>query len=189
MDAQEVPDEVVVRRALIDKEQFGILIERYANKLIRYISRLGVSMYEDREDILQNSFLKAYRNLNSFDQTLPFSSWIYRIVHNETMSFFRRRRARPEVILDANAVEQLFAVEDEQADASGAAEYRLSNKELSRGLNTLSEKYREILTLRFFEMRSYTEISDILEIPVGTVSTMIHRAKRALRKQLEDRLT
>ncbi|HQU07562.1 MAG TPA: sigma-70 family RNA polymerase sigma factor [Candidatus Paceibacterota bacterium] len=188
MDAQDLTDELIAHRALLDKEQFAVLIDRYAEKLTRYLWRLGVSVREDREDLLQNAFLNAYRNLNSFDSTLSFSSWIYRVVHNEAMSFFRRKKSRPEVKLDAEGESLFFAIEDEQADASASTELRLSSEELSRALDVLSEKYREILALRFFEERSYAEISDILQMPIGTVSTMIHRAKRALRKQLGNRL-
>src|SRR5665647_2704997 len=85
---ETMTDEEIVRRTLLDKEAFALLIERYEAKLMRYCERLGVGLREDREDILQNAFVKAYKNLNSFDPTLAFSSWMYRIVHNETMGFF-----------------------------------------------------------------------------------------------------
>ncbi len=188
MDAHTLTDEDVAQRALEDKELFAILIERYAAKLTRYLARLGVSVPEDREDILQNAFLNAYRNMNSFDPALSFSSWMYRIVHNEAMSFFRRKKARPTVVLAPEDEPLLYAIQDDNADTSAHAERRLSSAELARALTTLPQKYRDILALRFFEERSYEEISDILEMPIGTVSTMIHRAKRALRKELGDRL-
>ncbi len=181
-------DEEVVYLAIKDKEKFALLMERYADKLMRYLARLGVSVYEDREDIFQDSFLNAYRHLSSFDLTLSFSSWIYRIVHNEAMSFFRRKKSRPEVILGIESDLFLFALRDENADTAAATERRLSAHELSLALAEISQKYRDILVLRFFEERSYGEISDILKIPVGTVSTMIHRARRSLRLYLGDRL-
>lgn len=180
----ELTDEEIVRRTLSSKDAFGMLIQRYEAKLVRYLERLGVHTREDREDILQNAFIKAYTNLNGFDPTLSFSSWMYRITHNEAMSFFRRRHARPQVILDAEGEILLTELKDETADSSMAAELRLSSEELGRALSQLSSQYREILALRFFEDRSYTEISDILEVPVGTVSTLLHRAKRALRERL-----
>ena len=179
-------DEEIVRRTLADKDAFAVLIERYEAKLARYLERLGVGVPEDREDILQNAFVKAYRNLNSFDPTLSFSSWMYRIAHNEAMSFFRAKRARPQVILDENGEALLTELRDERADAAEAAELRLSREELAKALASLSPKYRDALTLRFFEERSYAEMSDILEVPVGTVSTLIHRAKRALRAALPE---
>lgn len=179
-------DEDIVRRTLADKEAFGALIERYEAKLYRYLERLGIATREDREDVLQNAFIKAYRNLNSFDPSLAFSSWMYRIVHNEAMSFFRARRARPQVILDEENESLLTEFRDESADTSAVAELRLSREELAKAFAMLEPKYRDVLTLRYFEDRSYTEMSDILEVPVGTVSTLIYRAKRVLRGHLPD---
>lgn len=182
----DLPDEEIVRRTLHDKEAFGPLIERYEAKLGRYLERLGVGILEDREDILQNAFIKAYRNLNSFDPTLSFSSWIYRIAHNEAMSFFRRRHARPQVILNEESEMLLTELRDQDADASRLTELRLSREELAKAFETLEPRYRDALTLRYFEDRSYAEMSDILEVPVGTISTLLYRAKRILRKALPD---
>ena len=179
-----MPDEEIVRRTFTDKEAFGLLIERYEAKLTRYLERLGVGVAEDREDVLQNAFIKAYRNLGSFDPTLAFSSWMYRIVHNEAMSFFRARRARPQVVLDEGSEMLLTEFRDEQADTSAAAELRLSKEELAKAFDGLPPRYRDVLTLRYFEDRSYAEMSDILEVPVGTVSTLVYRAKAALRELL-----
>jgi RNA polymerase sigma-70 factor, ECF subfamily len=184
----EMTDEQIVRRALTDKEEFGILIDRYGDKLARYLSRLGLASKEDREDVLQNAFLKAYRNLNSFDPGLSFSSWMYRIAHNEAMSFFRARTARPTVTLGEDGERLLMEIKDEDADTSAVSDLRLSSVELAKALTQLAPKYRDALALRFFEERSYTEMSDILEVPVGTVSTLIHRAKRALHEALKDRI-
>ena len=180
----EMTDEEIVRRTLSDKEAFALLITRYEAKLARYLERLGVSVREDREDLLQNAFIKAYKNLNSFDPGLAFSSWMYRIAHNEAMSFFRAKRARPQVILDEDGEALITELRDDTADASAQAELRLSRAELAKAFATLEPRYRDALALRFFEDRSYTEMSDILEVPVGTVSTLIHRAKRALREAL-----
>jgi RNA polymerase sigma-70 factor (ECF subfamily) len=177
-------DGEIVRRTILDKEAFVVLIERYEAKLERYLTRLGVGLPEDREDILQNVFIKAYKNLNGFDPTLAFSSWIYRIAHNETMSFFRSKHARPQVILSEESEALITELKDETADTSVLAETRLSREELTKALETLPQSYRDALTLRFFEDRSYSEMSDILQVPIGTVSTLLYRAKRALRESL-----
>lgn len=177
-------DEEIVRRALSDKEAFALLVERYDKKLMHYLERLGVSVPEDREDVLQNAFIKAYRNINSFDPTLSFSSWMYRIAHNEAMSFFRAKNARPQVALNQDREALIVELRDDRADTSALAEFRLSSEELGKALAKLPVRYRDVLTLRFFEDCSYIEMSDILELPVGTVSTLVHRAKHALRKVL-----
>lgn len=185
----EPSDEAIVAEALADKERFALLISRYEAKLSRYLERLGLSVAEDREDVLQNAFIKAYRNLQSFDPSLTFSSWMYRIAHNEAMSFFRTRRARPSVVLDEAGQALLAEMRDEGADTAARAEARLTAASLGRALAELAPQYRDVLTLRFFEERSYSDISDILEVPVGTVSTLIHRAKKELRAKLSSQFT
>jgi RNA polymerase sigma-70 factor (ECF subfamily) len=114
---------------------------------------------------------------------------MYRIAHNEAMSWFRARSARPLVSLGEDSERLLMEIKDEQADTSHSADLRLLSAEVARALSKLAPKYRDVLTLRYFEERSYTEMSDILELPVGTVSTLIHRAKRALKDALGDRIT
>lgn len=183
---QDVSDEQLARRALLEKEEFGQIIARYEEKLGRYLVRLGLSVREDREDVLQNAFVKAYTNLNSFDPELSFSSWMYRITHNEAMSFFRARRARPSVTLDEESETLLTELKDENASTSAEAEERISKEQLQKAFAHIDPKYRDVLILRYFEDRSYTEMSDILEVPVGTVSTLIHRAKRAVKESLPD---
>jgi RNA polymerase sigma factor (sigma-70 family) len=110
----EIPDEEIVRRALLQTDAFALIIERYEAKLLRYLERLGVGVKEDREDVLQNAFIKAYKNLNSFDLSLPFSSWMYRIAHNEAMSFFRSKRARPQIILSEEGEGLITELADER---------------------------------------------------------------------------
>jgi RNA polymerase sigma-70 factor (ECF subfamily) len=100
------------------------------------------------------------------------------------MSFFRSKHARPQVILSEEGESLISELEDEDSDASALAELRLSREELAKAFATLSSPYRDALILRFFENRSYAEMSDILEVPLGTVSTLIYRAKRALRSSL-----
>lgn len=182
----DATDQEIVRQALSDKEAFAFLIERYETKLLRYLERLGLGVREDREDVLQNVFIKSYRNLNSFDQMLEFSSWIYRIAHNEAMSFFRAKRARPQVILGEDGEALLTELRDERADAVSLSEGRLNSENLARALAQIEPRYRDALVLRFFEDRSYAEMSDILEVPIGTVSTLLYRAKRALRGVLPE---
>jgi RNA polymerase sigma-70 factor (ECF subfamily) len=176
-------DEDVAREALNNKEAFAALVTRYQDRLDRYMRRLGMGRREDREDVLQNVFLKVYRNLNGFDTRLRFSSWIYRIAHNETMSFFRSRKARPEAPPDEgdDILERIPAVLDIEGDAN----IMLDAVRVRRALDTLDPKYRDVLVLRFFEDRAYNEMSDILRVPMGTVATLLNRAK----KKLHDAMT
>lgn len=188
MHNTEYSDAEVVLLALKDKEYLGVLIERYSDKLRRYIARLGVRNTDDQDDVLQEVFLKVYRYLNDFDTSLSFSSWIYRITHNETMTWFRKRNVRPEGHLVADGEEVLEFIADELRDPESHAELQLDSEHLEVGLRALDQKYRSVLMLRFFEGKEYEEISDILKIPVGSVGTLIHRGKSKLKEQLATKL-
>ncbi len=170
-----------------NKEAFAVLIRRYEKGLFRYVGRLGLAGEEDRIDVIQNTFIKAYRNILSFDTKLTFSTWLYRIAHNETISFFRSKKVRPEGHLVDNAEEFLDRIYDdgEKADISEEINKKINATHVSAALSKIDEKFRTVLILRYFEDKDYAEISDILEIPPGSVATLIHRAKKQLAKYLE----
>ncbi len=178
-------DAEVVALALQNQNVFAVLISRYETKLGRYLRRLGVVRPEDREDVLQDIFIKVYRNLQSYDSGFSFSSWIYRIAHNETMSWFRKRSARPDHTLvdDSDAVFALLS--DGKGGVEEAHMTGEDNDAVRDALDTLQPKYRDVLLLRYFEEKSYEEISDILAIPIGTVATLVYRAKERLRQTLQ----
>jgi len=180
MEEQQVTDVEIVQQALSDKERFGVLMDRYEAPLRRYIARLGIRNADDQLDVLQDVFLKVYRNLNGFDQTLKFSSWIYRIAHNEAISAFRKKNVRPEGHLVADSEEILSFVSSSMEAADEKFDKTINAEQVNQALLKLDEKYREVLLLRFFEHKEYDEISDILQIPTGSVGTLIHRGKKQL---------
>lgn len=179
--AQTLSDEELVRLTLADQEDFLHLVDRYRAPLTKYILRLTNARVEDAEDILQDALIKVYLNLNGFDGNLKFSSWIYRIVHNQVISQYRKIKARPE----GHAVDTL-----DQAAKNLAAEMNIAagvdsnilKEKFIRLMDLLPEKYREALVLRFWEEKSYQEISDIIRKPAGTVASTINKAKRELRR-------
>jgi len=175
-------DEEIAKKALTNKEAFGALMSRYQAPLERYIRRLGVPRKEDAEDILQNTFLKAYRNLNGFNTTLKFSSWIYRITHNETVSFIRTKHTRPEAF--TNPEDDLLERIPAAIAIERGADQVLDRARIAHALAALDQKYRDVIVLRFFEERDYAEISDVLQIPKGTVATLLNRAKKRLKHLL-----
>lgn len=177
-------DEELVKRTLLDKERFGVLIERYEKKLTRYITRLGVKNPDDQLDVMQEVFLKIYKNLNGFDVRLSFSSWAYRIAHNEAVSWYRKKSVRPEGHLVADSDEVVSLVASKELSADSVVDREINAQELTRALNALETKYREVLILRFFEHKEYDEISDILQLPIGSVGTLLHRGKKKLADEL-----
>ncbi len=130
---------------------------------------------EDKSaDIVQETFIKTYINLNSFDPQKKFSSWIYRIAHNQAMSSFPRHQ------------KQVTLPDDFEFDSGVNLEDDLIKQEFqahtTKCLKQMPLIYREPLSLFFIEEKSYEEISDILRIPIGTVGTRINRAKLILKK-------
>lgn len=176
-------DEELVRRTLSDRDEFLHLVERYKSRLLSYIRRLTSANQEDAEDILQEVFIKAYLNLNGFKPDLKFSSWIYRITHNQVISQHRKLKARPEgylTTLEDGAVWVLMT----ETDMVSEFDVEMTKGKVAAALVKLPEKYREIIILRFFEDRDYQEISDIMKKPLGTVASLLSKAKQALKKQL-----
>ena len=155
-----------------DQERYAEIIARYQNRLLRYANYLSGDSAKSA-DIVQESLIKAFINLNSFNTRKKFSSWLYRIVHNHAMNLFKREKVNFSVAL-SNNVDDGFDLEDE-----------LIKKELQQHARECVQQlpliYREALTLFFLESQSYEAISDILKIPMGTVATRVNRAKKLMK--------
>lgn len=182
-EKNEKTDEEIIQLILKNPDFFGVIIQKYEKPLARYIKRLGVFGNEDVEDVLQNVFIKMYKNINSFDVNLQFSSWVYRIAHNETMSFFRAKNIRPEGHLLNDSEEILPLIQDE-LNLWKDQNQILNAEILNKAIFEIDQKYKDVIVLRYFENKEYSEISDILQIPEGSVATLLHRAKNKLEKKL-----
>ncbi len=183
-EQQQESDQWLVARTLENKQAFAAIVQRYEAPLLRYIQRLGCRDSAAAQDLLQEIFIKAYLHLNDYDPSLQFSSWLYRIAHNEIVSSFRKEKSRPGVLTkEAN----LFLFENIADDTDLAVLERQmhSPEEIESAVERLEVKYRDVIVLKFFEEKSYEEISDILQIPEGTVATLINRAKKKLKFFLE----
>lgn len=172
----EHSDEEIIVRAPVERELFGCLVERYEEPLRRYLRRLMPGLGEDADDLLQEVFVKVYVNARGFDPSLKFSSWVYRIAHNEAVSWLRKKSARPNTVFLGEDECLTFLASSELA--RDGRESHLVRDEVMRVLVRMSEKYRTVLVLRFLEGKSYEEIGDILTVPPGTVATLLHRAKK-----------
>jgi len=177
-------DEELVKKTLSNKEYFGEIVDRYEAKLTRYIARLGIRNPEDQLDVLQDIFLKVYKNLNAFDTSLQFSSWIYRISHNEAISSYRKKNVRPEGHLIADSEEMLGFLSGKEDAQDVMFDRNINAEVVNKALLAIDNKYREVIILRFFEHKEYEEISDILRIPIGSVGTLLHRGKKQLVTEL-----
>lgn len=161
-------------------ELFGELVERYEAKLLRYARKFLLDP-EDAQDIVQDVFIKAYENLQSFDVTRKFSPWIYRIAHNEFVNALKKRESRRTAF--AIDFDTLFPYLQAADTADSAALERDTRETLEKHLDKLDAKYREPLILYYLESMDYREIADILRIPVSTVGVRLARARAMLQKQ------
>jgi RNA polymerase sigma-70 factor, ECF subfamily len=187
IDYKTKTDAELVALTLNDQEVFLHLVNRYEAKLLRYIRRItGLSM-ECAEDILQEAFIKIYRNLNDFDKDLSFSSWVYRITHNEAVNHLKKANNQKTVSLETDDKDALSLIDVLQAETNIPKE--LDKKEMQKKVrkivSMLSPDFREILILRYLEEKDYKEISDILKKPMGTVATLVNRAKAQFKQIAE----
>lgn len=133
---------------------------------------------------MQETFIKAYVNLNDYDRTRPFGPWIYRIAHNEAISHLRKRRGDRHFIGGEDAL-LIFERMSDGSDLGETTGLIRSENQVRAALADLDAKYRDALVLRYLEEKSYDDIADILKLPPGTVATYIRRGLKRLRTALE----
>ncbi|MDA1265347.1 MAG: sigma-70 family RNA polymerase sigma factor [Planctomycetota bacterium] len=184
MDAAPVEDSSLVRDSLAgDGTAFQLLVERYQGRLFALARNYTKSPVEI-EDIVQDTFLKAFARLDSFQHQSSFYTWIYRIATNTLLDHLKRRGRSP-----------VQAVEDPEVLPNGVCDgnlmrpdARLQEKEIAEitqdVLLDLPEIFRQVLILREFEDMAYQDIADLLEISIGTVESRLFRARNKFKQKL-----
>jgi RNA polymerase sigma-70 factor, ECF subfamily len=162
---------------------FGQLVQKYQDRLYNTIVHV-VGAPEDARDVVQDAFVQAFVKLDTFQQSSAFYTWLYRIAFNLAASLCRRRRP-------AASVEQLReASGEEPADEGEGPLERLEERERARqvqeAIAALSEEHRSVLVLREIDGHCYETIAEILDLPVGTVRSRLHRARLQLRDVLKE---
>jgi RNA polymerase sigma-70 factor (ECF subfamily) len=176
IECAEKTDEEIMQIVLVEREYFACIIERYEAKLRRYVKRMMPGIGDEADDLLQDIFIKIYTNARGFDSSRTFSSWAYRIAHNEAVSWLRKKKTRPQTVDLGEDDLHTFLSSMEHASEQG--EQKMVRDEVARVLVGMREKYRTVLVLKFLEGKNYEEIGDILMVPGGTVATLLHRAKK-----------
>ncbi len=165
-----------------DTAAFGCLVQKYQNRLYNSVYQM-VGSEEDARDIVQDAFVQAFIKLEGFQRASTFYTWLFRIAYNAMVS--RRRRERPLVSLDTLH----NATGEEPLDGSAAPEHHLEQQEtvalVRQALAALSEEHRAILVLREIDGCDYETIGKLLDLPVGTVRSRLHRARMQLRELLK----
>ena len=176
-------DEQLVKNICdFNQENYKFLVNRYQKKIHDYLFFLVKDDFLAKE-ATQEAFIKAFINLRSFNFNFKFSSWLFRIAHNETINLIVKNKNK--VSLSNN----IQLVDSMQADF-GKNEVELNflkkveKKKIFQAINQLPFNYKEVIILYFFENKSYIEISDILRLNTRTIATHLNRAKKALKKIL-----
>ena len=176
-DAQLIDDTLAGNSAA-----FGELICRHQDRLFNTIVHV-VGCHDEARDVVQDAFVQAFVKLESFQRSSAFYTWLYRIAFNTAIS--RQRRRKPM----ASVEQAREATGGEPVGRGGAPEERIEQQErvgqVQRALATVCEEHRTVLVLREMEGRSYDEIAEILDLPIGTVRSRLHRARAELREELK----
>ena len=165
-------EEVVEKVRNIDQDLYVLIMERYQKKLLRYANNL-LRDENKAVDVVQNSFIKAFINLNSFNAKHKFGSWIYQIVHNEALNLIKKYPGETPLLDDID-----FKSDENIGDSYIKNETKL---QVEKCLKEIPLLYSEPLSLYYIDNKSYEEISDILKIPMGTVAVRISRAKKLMK--------
>jgi RNA polymerase sigma-70 factor (ECF subfamily) len=184
---QTADDSSIVEKILRGQtDQFGVLLERYQRPIFNFIYRF-YGNYDLAEDLTQETFLRCYQFLKSYDRKRKFSTWLYTVAKNLCIDHLKRHKSGREISLD----QSLPAVERKEAGRSPEASPQLKcirNQEDARLLEALGElepSRRMVLVLFYFQGLSYQEISEALSVPLSTVKIRIFRAKKALLEKIK----
>ena len=167
-----------------DKEAFGRLALKYKDRVYNLVLPI-VGNKEDALDVVQDTFMQALAHLENFRRTSRFYTWLYRIAYNTAVGALRKRKRKPRASLEYLSEEYGDCFEAKGDAPDDEAKRRDDAAILRRELAKLSEEYRTPLILREVEGANYEQIAEILNVPVGTVRSRLHRARIALRERLE----
>jgi RNA polymerase sigma-70 factor (ECF subfamily) len=174
----DIEEDHLVREALAgDERAFRNILERHYPLIYSVVHGI-VRESGETEDIVQEVFIKIFRALRDFRGDSKLSTWIYRIARNQAISAVERRKPSTVPFEDC---EDLATEED---NPERAHRKKIARNQLERLMNRLDEKQRIALELRYAGEKSYEEIAEIMEVPLGTVKTHIYRAKLSLRRMM-----
>ena len=189
------PDEVEWARSAAagDKASFARLVEKHKTSVFGLCYRL-VGSTDEARDAAQEAFVRAYTGIRDFDARQPFGAWVLRIARNHCIDLLRRRRPMLALVPEARGEDAEPGVLPEPADhfAMGgeqAVQEIEAQRDLESAVASLPPRYREVIALFHVQHKSYAEIAEALNVPMGTVMTWLHRARKELKSKLAEHLS
>lgn len=161
-----------------DKVAYGTIVKRYAGRAVG-AAYLLLGNYEDAREASQDAFVRAWRNIGSFDTTRPFYPWYSTLLRNLCIDRLRRRK-------DVTALESVPEPDSSDSNPVLVAERKELCKNVRKAVLDLPVKHREVIVMNHFQDMSYEQMAESLEVPIGTVMSRLYYARRALRERLAD---
>jgi RNA polymerase sigma factor (sigma-70 family) len=173
--------QLVTRAKEGDQQAFADLMGRYRDAIFFMLLKM-VNNASDAEDLMIEAFGKAFKNIDQYTPNFAFSTWLFKIATNNCIDFIRKKRASTISIDQSNEDQDTQSVTI-QSDTPDPEEYMINNQKiklLREVVSKLKPRYRTLVELRYFKEYSYEEISDELELPIGTVKAQLFRARELL---------
>ncbi len=155
---------------------FRFLMQKYQEKIYWHIRRM-VGNHDDTDDVLQNTFIKAYRGFNSFENRSSLYTWLYKIATNESLTFLKSRKAKLNVSIDDEAY---HLEEKSMQDFDENSAYI----KLQKAVDNLPDRQKEVFNLRYFNEMSYQEIASLLSLSEGALKATYHHAVKKIEAEL-----
>ena len=184
--SEKVTDETLIGRFQQgDVQAFDVLVKRYKDQLLNYVFRF-VGNRSDAEDIVQETFLRVYKNKHYYKEIAKFSTWVYTIAGNLAKTELRRRKRR-KIFSVSNFVndERDFDIPDMNRNPEKEVDGSMKDDIIQKTIEKLPPKFKEVILLRDVQGFAYEEISQILNIPLGTVKSRVNRGRLKLQEDLK----
>jgi RNA polymerase sigma-70 factor (ECF subfamily) len=178
-------EQLIARFQLGDVQAYDILVRRYKDQLLNFVFRF-VGNRTDAEDIVQETFLRVYRNKHMYKEIAKFSTWVYTIAGNLAKTELRRRK-RHKIFSVSNFIneERDFDIPDREHSPERKVDSSIQENYIQKAIEKLPIKFKEVIILRDIQGFAYEEISQILDIPLGTVKSRVNRGRLKLQEDLK----
>lgn len=186
-EAIEISDEKLIARFQDgDNYAYDLLVKRYKDPLLNFIYRF-LSNQTEAEDVLQETFLRLYKNKHYYKEVAKFSTWIYTIAGNLAKTELRKRKRRRFFSISQHTTDddKDYEIPDTTHNPERDANSQITDQIIQRAIDKLSPKFKEVIILRDIQGFSYDEIAETLQVPLGTIKSRVNRARLKLQEDLQ----
>ncbi|MFT6319950.1 MAG: RNA polymerase sigma-70 factor (ECF subfamily) [Granulosicoccus sp.] len=162
------------------EQAFRWLVLKYQERLYGHIRRM-VNGHEDANDVIQNTFIKVFKNIKKFEGKAQLYTWLYRIATNETITFLNKKKRKATISIDDGDLDMA-----NRLSADSYFDGNLAQSKLNQAVELLPEKQKLVFNMRYFEEMSYREISDMLETSIGGLKASYHHAVKKIEHFLNE---